>query len=387
MVILLRYGEIHLKGLNRPYFEQKLKNNIKNVLRDFEDIKLKRVDGRFVLHNLKDEDIELISQRLTYVFGLHSFSVATVCDKDFETVQKTALELLHSKIKEGDTFKVTSKRADKKYIYNSMEINRELGGYLLTNTDGISVDVHNPTVTLSCEIRDQAYLYVDRVKCLGGMPVGCNGKAGLLLSGGIDSPVAGFMTMKRGVSIECIHFYSFPYTGELAKQKVIDLCKKLYLFGGSIKLHVVPFTHIQKEIYEKCPNNQLTVIMRRYMMKIADRIAINNGCSALVTGEAIGQVASQTLASLSCTDSVSTLPVIRPLICFDKEEIIKVAKDIDTFETSILPYEDCCTVFTPDRPVTNPKIKMIEKSEQVLEEENLIGEAINDTEEIIITLG
>lgn len=386
MVVLLRYGEIHLKGLNRPVFEQRLKDNIKIVLKDFEDINVRRIDGRFILSGFDEAYVEEISSRLKNVFGLHSFSIALETDKAYENVQKESLRLFHEAVNRtgGKTFKVIGKRSDKTYIYNSMELISELGGYLYENTPGIEVDVKNPDISVHVEIRKMAYIYTDIILCRGGLPVGCNGRAALLMSGGIDSPVAGFLTMKRGVILECVHFYSFPYTGELAKQKVVDLCRILTGFGGGIRLHIVPFTEIQKEIFEKCPNGELTIIMRRFMMRIADTIAQNNGCDALITGESIGQVASQTLNSLNCTNTVTSLPVIRPVICFDKQEIIEVAKDIKTYETSILPYEDCCTVFTPKRPVTNPKLYRIEASEKVLDAESLIDRAIHDTEVMII---
>lgn len=386
MVILIRYGEIHLKGLNRPYFEQRLKDNIKIVLKEFKGIQIKRINGRFILFSFDEKDAEQIGEKLKNIFGLHSYSIAIETDKSYENVQIQALKVFKETVERtgGKTFKVTAKRSDKSYIYDSMELIKELGGYLYQNTDGVSVDVKNPDITVNVEIREMAYIYTDIVLCRGGLPVGCNGKAALLLSGGIDSPVAGYMTMKRGVQIECVHFYSFPYTGELAKQKVVDLCRILSSFGGGIRLHIVPFTEIQKEIFEKCPNSELTIIMRRFMMKIADIIAQKNDCDALVTGESIGQVASQTLNSLNCTNTVVSLPVIRPVICFDKQDIIEIAKDIDTFETSILPYEDCCTVFTPKRPVTHPKISKIESAEQVLDMDKIINTAVENTEMIVV---
>ncbi len=386
MVILIRYGEIHLKGLNRPQFERRLKDNIKIVLKEFKGINIKRINGRFILFGFDENYIDDISEKLKNVFGIHSFSIALETDKDYENVKKESHRMFWAAVNKAGakTFKVAAKRSDKSYKFDTMELIRELGGYLFENTNGISVDVKNPDITLNVEIREMAYIYTDIILCRGGLPVGCNGKAALLLSGGIDSPVSGYMTMKRGVLIECIHFYSFPYTGELAKQKVIDLCKILSGFGGGIRLHIVPFTEIQKEIFEKCPNSELTIIMRRFMMKIADRIAAANECSALITGESIGQVASQTLESLNCTNTVTNLPVIRPVICFDKQEIIEIAKDIDTFETSILPYEDCCTVFTPKRPVTHPNLERIVNSEQVLDTETLIKSAVENTEMIVV---
>ena len=385
MVLLIRYGEIHLKGLNRPKFEGKLMHNIKNALHGYEGLSIKRINGRMILSGMKEEDGEAIANEVTKVFGLHSVSIAYEYDKDWENVCQKAL-LLFEKEKErtgATSFKVAAKRSDKSYLYNSMEIQQELGGYLWEHT-GTDVDLHDPDITVYVEIREQAYIYTDMIKGLGGLPVGVGGKAALMISGGIDSPVAGFLTMKRGVSLECVHFFSFPYTGELAKEKVMTLCKKLCRFGGGMRLHIVPFTEIQTTLVEKCPEEELTILMRRFMMRITERIAQDNDCLALVTGESIGQVASQTLGSLGCTDAVSELPVIRPLICFDKDDIIEVANRIDTFETSILPYEDCCTVFTPRHPVTSPKIWKMEASEKLLDVDDMIQKALDGVETMVI---
>lgn len=384
MVILVRYGEIHLKGLNRPKFEKQLMQNIKNTLTEYSGIKVKRIDGRMLVSGFTENEAENIAHELSQVFGIHSVSIAHEFEKDWDVICENALRLFNQTRKGNETFKVVAKRSDKSFQFNSMEIAIELGGYIWEHTKA-EVNLKNPDITVAVEIRNCAYVYTGIIPAAGGLPVGCGGKAALMMSGGIDSPVAGFLTMKRGVSIECIHFFSFPYTGELAKEKVLTLCKKLCRYGGSIKVHIVPFTQIQTELMEKCPDDELTILMRRFMMRIADDIAKQNKCKALVTGESIGQVASQTLDSLGCTDIVTELPVIRPLICFDKQEIIEVAKKIDTFETSILPYEDCCTVFTPKHPTTAPKVYRMELSEKLIDGEKLMEQALENVETIIVS--
>lgn len=385
MVILIRYGEIHLKGLNRPKFESRLMHNIKNALQGQEGLQLKRINGRMLLSGVTEENAQQIALELTHVFGLHSVSIAYEVEKDWQSVCEQALTHLE-RAKErtgGKSFKVVAKRSDKGYRYDTMQICQELGGYLWEHTQ-TQVDVHRPDITVYVEIREQAYIYTQIIKGAGGLPVGIGGKAALMISGGIDSPVAGYLTMKRGVSLECVHFFSPPYTGELAKQKVITLCQRLCAFGGGLRLHIVPFTDIQTTLLEKCPEQELTILMRRLMMRITQRIAQENDCKALVTGEAIGQVASQTLDSLHCTDMVTDLPVIRPLICFDKDEIIAVANKIGTFETSTLPYEDCCTVFTPKHPVTAPQPWKMEAAEKHLEMEQMIQTALDNTQTMVI---
>lgn len=285
------------------------------------------------------------------------------------------------------TFKVETKRADKTFELRSPELSRLIGAHILKNLAdkyGLKVDVHNPDFEVNIEIRDKAYVYSSEEKGIGGMPLGTGGKAHLLLSGGIDSPVAGFMIAKRGVEIEAVHFYSFPYTGEKAKEKVIDLCRVLAQFTDRLKLYIVPFTEIQTTIYEKCNERYLTIIMRRFMMKIAERIAKKNGGLALVTGESIGQVASQTIESIICTNAAVSMPVLRPLIGMDKEEIIRIAKNIGTYDISILPYEDCCTVFVPKHPKTKPKLEEVIKEEEKLDVSSLIENAISNTEWMVI---
>lgn len=384
-VLLIRYGEIHLKGKNRPYFEKLLVRSINSVVNDFGG-RVLQAQGRFYVEDYDSAHENEVIDRLTRVFGIHSISVAAECDKDWNTVCETAIALLREQVVKlgAFTFKVNARRSDKTYPMCSMEMAPKLGGVLLDNIDGISVDVHHPQMPLGLEIRERAYLYTGEIMGAGGMPSGSNGKAALLLSGGIDSPVAGHMILKRGVAIECIHFHSFPHTSERAKDKVIALTRILARYCGSIKLHVVYFTKVQEELYEKCPESQLTVLMRRAMMQISQRIAVANGAVALITGEAIGQVASQTIESLCVTDDAVSMPVFRPCIGFDKIEIMDRARSIGTYDTSILPYEDCCTVFTPRHPVTHPRLKEIQKSELLVDLEMLIQGAIERTETIVV---
>jgi len=340
-VILIRYGEIFLKGRNRSYFEKVLLNNCRKALREIPDVNIIRAQGRFFAENYTDEDA--VIDALTRVFGLVSISPALKIDGDFEEIAAVSKQMmgeyLDEQAKEQMTFKVESRRADKRFPMDSMTISRELGARLLKAFPQLKVDVHNPDVIFNVEVREHTYLYYKMIPCAGGMPVGSNGKAALLLSGGIDSPVAGWMIAKRGVALTAVHFHSFPYTSDRSKEKVIELARILTRYTGSIRLHVVPFTKIQQELYERCPDEELTILMRRYMMKIAERIAVKEGAAALVTGESIGQVASQTIESLAVTNDAVDMPVFRPLIGFDKIDIMETAEAIGTYETSILPYE------------------------------------------------
>ncbi len=386
-VILIRYGEIHLKGQNRPFFEKALHKNIIRALSGFPDIKVLKAQGRYYIEDFSDEAGVL--DALTRVFGIVSMSPAVKTEKDFDMVARAAVKLMGAYLDRqgGDgqvTFKVESRRADKSFPMDSMTLSSKLGGRLLKAHDRLAVDVHYPQVTLNVEIREQAYIYIESIPGAGGMPVGTNGKAALLLSGGIDSPVAGYMIAKRGVELTAVHFHSFPFTSDRAKEKVIDLCKRLTRYCGTIRLHVVPFTKIQQELYEKCPDSQLTVLMRRFMMKIAERIAVKEGALALITGESIGQVASQTIESLAVTNEAVSMPVFRPLIGFDKLEIMEIAQKIGTYEVSILPYEDCCTIFTPKHPVTHPRLDRIKASELLVDGDALIQEAVDNTEVIVL---
>jgi len=379
-VLLISYGEIFLKGKNRPFFLKKLKTLLKAAASVDPDAEVELSDSRFYIKNFSDANQDIIIEKVKKVFGVHSFSVAYECAKDMESLGRMCADTAKSFAQDGATFKVNTKRADKQYPIRSMEVSAKLGGVLLKSYPNIKVDIHNPDFTVYVEIRQElAYVYVNRIMGPGGMPVGSSGRAMLLLSGGIDSPVAAYMLAKRGLEIEAVHFFSPPYTSERAKQKVIDLAEIAGEYCGPIKLHIVPFTKIQEEIYEKCHHELLTVIMRRFMMKIARDVAEKNKCQALATGESLGQVASQTLESLNATNSCIDMLVLRPLVCMDKLEIIAVSEKIGAYETSIQPFEDCCTVFTPKHPVTKPKIENIEKNEARLDVESLIAEAVENT--------
>ncbi|PWL48531.1 MAG: tRNA 4-thiouridine(8) synthase ThiI [Clostridiales bacterium] len=387
-MLLIRYGEIHLKGQNRPFFEKVLLHAIIASAKKFDGY-VDKGQGRYYLRNVKPQDMPQAINAMSKIFGIYSVSPAMEMEKDLEIIFQAAADMacrkLKSLSKETATFKVESKRADKRFPMNSMTLSAEAGGYILEHVPGLSVDVHHPDFTVYIEVRESAFVYTDIVMGSGGMPVGTSGKGMLLLSGGIDSPVAGYMMAKRGIALEAVHYHSFPYTSERAKQKVIELAQELSAYTGPIKIHMVHFTDIQMSIYEKCPEEQLTLIMRVFMMRIAEKIAKDRNCGALITGESLGQVASQTLASLTVTNSVIDLPVFRPLIGMDKLEIMDIAKRIDTYETSILPYEDCCTVFVPKHPVTHPKLEKILKSVKLLDSEALIADALAKTEVITVT--
>lgn len=385
-VLLVRYAEIHLKGLNRPYFERALVDNMKRALHGMSP-KIEREHGRIYVRGVSEEDFDAALDRLTRVFGVHSISPALAVDKDWETVVEAALGIMEAELAlpdAGSTFKVFARRSDKHYFMNSDEINRELGGRVLDRFPSLSVDVHKPKIKLSVEIRDMAYVYCREIPGAKGMPVGTAGKASLLISGGIDSPVAGYMMAKRGLTLSAVHFYSYPYTSERARDKVVELTRLVSRFAGEIKLFLVPFTDIQMTIYEKCPEKETTVLMRRLMMRIAERLAREDGALALITGESLGQVASQTLEALAVTNDAVDMPVFRPLIGFDKDEIMDVARRIGTYETSILPYEDCCTVFVPKHPVTKPKLNELRASEAAVDFTEMIEKAIENTEIMII---
>ncbi|PKM96190.1 MAG: tRNA 4-thiouridine(8) synthase ThiI [Firmicutes bacterium HGW-Firmicutes-1] len=380
---LVKYGEIAIKGKNRYLFENALVDQIKGRLSKIGSFKVLKEQGRIYVEPLEDVDEDDIVDVLKKVFGLIGICPVIVLDSsDFEHIKEMAITYLEEEYKQFDfTFKVEAKRAMKTYPLNSMEIAREVGSFVLDHFPTLKVDVHKPQVKLWIEIRNKTYIYSKIIKGLGGMPVGSNGKAMLLLSGGIDSPVAGWMIAKRGVKLDAVYFHSHPYTTDRAKEKVIELARLVSVYTGKINLHIVPFTEIQLYIYENCPHEQLTIIMRREMMKIAEIIAYKNDALALITGESIGQVASQTLQSLVTTDDVCTMPVFRPLIAFDKQDIVNISETIGTYETSILPYEDCCTVFVAKHPVTKPSLKSIERSEERLGQmEVMIEKAIKDTE-------
>ena len=377
-VLLVRMGEIFLKGDNRMFFIKALVRHIKKAV-DGTGCSVELTQGRIFLRDITD--MEDVIRRVTRVFGVHSVSPVVQCEKTMDAICREAVEMMRPL---SGTFKCAARRADKRFPLDSMQINEEVGYQVLTACSQLTVDVHKPQHELNIEVRENAYLYVEKIPAVGGMPVGTNGKAMLLLSGGIDSPVAGYMIAKRGVQLNCIHYHSFPFTSEQAKQKVIDLAKQLSAYAGPIRMYVVPFTELQQELYQKCPESQLTILMRRYMMRIANRIAHRANCSALITGESIGQVASQTMDGLCCTNAVCDMPVFRPLIGFDKTEIMDYAEKIGTYETSILPYEDCCTIFTPKHPQTKPRVEQLIESEKLIDGEGLIRRAIEGIEIINI---
>lgn len=389
---LIKYAEIGLKGKNRYKFEDTLVSRIKNSLSDWKDnFSVYKEQERIYVDSKSDfsDYYDKVVDRLKKVFGVFTICPIKKIDftDDYKKLSSEILDFIKNVYGENPTFtfKVKTRRVNKNFPMHSDEISAELGGDILNKYQNLKVDVHNPDVTIYVEIRNHINIYSEKIPGPGGLPIGTSGKAMLLLSGGIDSPVAGYMVSKRGVIIEAIYFHAPPYTSDRAKQKVIDLATIVSKWSTRIKLHIINFTDIQLKIYEKCPHDELTIIMRRYMMKIAETIADKNECLALITGESIGQVASQTVESLRATNEVTKLPVFRPLIAFDKEEIIKIAKNIDTFETSILPFEDCCTIFVAKHPVTKPKLKSIYKSEEKLSDEIdvLINKAI-ETEEIVL---
>lgn len=385
---LIKYAEIGIKGKNRYLFEEALAQQVKYALRRCQgEFKITRAQGRIYVDALSEFDYDETVAELKTVFGVSGICpVVHVEDEGFEKLAQDVVDYMDRVYEDKHiTFKVQARRARKNYPLNSMELNVELGAAVLDAFPEMSVDVHEPQVLLNVEIREKIYIYSKVIPGPGGMPVGSNGKAMLLLSGGIDSPVAGYMVAKRGVKIDAVYFHAPPYTSDRAKQKVVDLARLVSRYTGPIYLHVINFTDIQLYIYEKCPHDELTIIMRRYMMKIAEHIAKDTECLGLITGESIGQVASQTIQSLAVTNEVCTLPVFRPLIGFDKMEIVDVAEKINTYETSILPYEDCCTIFVAKHPVTKPNLNIIKRHEENLSEkiDELVQTAL-DTDEVLV---
>ena len=384
-IILLKLGEIVLKGLNRRTFEKRLMKNVRSVLKHIGNFDMKIAQSTIYVVPGENLDIDKAVELLKKIFGVASVVRCYETEKNLDNIKNTISEIFGVQLSNAKTFKCASKRSDKQFPMKSPEICALAGEYILENFPHLKVNVENPDIVINIEIRDfGAYVHTGKIQGAGGMPVGSNGKATLLLSGGIDSPIAGYMTAKRGVELNAVHFYSHPYTSERAKDKVIELAKIISQYTGPFNLHIVHFTKPQLEIYEKCPDDELTVIMRRVMMKITERIALDTDSIALVTGESIGQVASQTLESLGVTDAATELPVIRPLIGMDKEEIVTIAHKIGTFETSILPFEDCCTVFVPKHPKTKPRLADILKSEQVLDMDAIVEECTSNLETIYI---
>ena len=381
-ILIAKYGEIGVKGKNRYLFENKLIKNIKNILKPLGDFKAYKEYGRMYV-DLEDYDYEEVVEEVRKVFGIVGVCPAVRGEKDYNKLKEIALLVLNEKIEQGyKTFKVDSRRGDKSFELTSQQMSLDIGGYLVSQVkDKIAVDVKNPEVKISCELRENHVLvYADTIKGYGGLPLGTNGRALSLLSGGIDSPVASWMVAKRGMDLECVHFHSYPFTNEKSQEKVRDLVKILSKYCGKIRLHKVNIIEIQKAIASKCKDEEMTIISRRFMMRIAEEIANKRYCNALVTGESIGQVASQTIEGLTCTNSSVSMPVFRPLIAMDKAEIVDIAQKIGTFETSIEPEQDCCTVFAPTKPLTKPKLDRIEISEQNLDIEKLIQDAINNME-------
>lgn len=384
---LIKYAEIAIKGKNRYVFEDALMHRMKLVLKRVDgEFAISKTQGRVYVDCLSEYDYDEVVAALQTVFGINAICpVVKVENEGFDKLREAVVKYVDEEYPDKNrTFKVFARRANKAFPVHSTEMNSELGGDILDAFPEMKVDVHNPEIELNIEVRESIYIYSKQIPGPGGMPVGTNGKAMLLLSGGIDSPVAGYMVAKRGVKIDAVYFHAPPYTSERAKQKVVDLARLISKYTGTICLHVINFTDIQLAIYEKCPHEELTIIMRRYMMRIAEHIAKENDCLGLVTGESIGQVASQTIQSLAVTNEVCTLPVFRPLIGFDKQEIIEISEKINTFETSILPFEDCCTIFVAKHPVTKPKLDVIKKSETKLADviDDLVAKAI-ETDEVI----
>ena len=386
-IILCKYGEIVLKGANRKYFEDMLCKEMKKRARAYGNFDIYRAQSTIYI-DPKDElaDIDGMFEAASKVFGIVALSRAAVCEKSMEDIARVTAAYVPRFLEGKKTFKVEAKRSDKAFPLDSMEISREIGGVVLDTCHKIKVDVHNPDVTVKVEIREfGAYVSAGQFKGAGGMPVGSNGRALLLLSGGIDSPVAGYMIAKRGVRIDAVHFESFPYTSERAREKVLELARIVSEYAGDIYVHVVSLTHIQEELVKNCEEDYFTLLLRRYMMTIAERVAKDHGCMALVTGESLGQVASQTMQAIGVTDACVNMPVFRPCIGMDKEEIVQISRKIGAFETSIQPYEDCCTVFTPKHPKTKPELDKVVAQENKLPFDELVEEALGSMYTVHVT--
>ena len=385
-IILVKLGEIILKGLNRRYFEQKLMANMRRRLSHIGKFRVYCIQSTVYVEAQEDNaDIDAAFEALQNVFGIVALVRAAACEKDKDAIAALAKEYLRDEMLRAKSFKVESKRSDKSFPMTSIELSQYVGGELNEAYPDVKVDVHEPELIVHIEVRDlAAYVHGAPVPGAGGMPVGCNGTAVTLLSGGIDSPVSSYMIAKRGVHLIPVHFFSFPYTSQQAKEKVIELAQIITAYCGKMTMEIVPFTHIQEEIRDKCPEEYFTLIMRRFMMRIAQRIALDNNARAIVTGENLGQVASQTMEAMASTQAVLQLPVLQPLIGMDKEEIVRLARKIGTFETSILPYEDCCTVFTPRHPRTRPKLREVEAAESALDVDALVEEAVKGIEKVTV---
>ncbi len=386
-IILVKNGELVLKGLNRNSFEDVLIKNMKRHLADIGAFTFTKSQSTIMVEpENEDTDLDDAVDALKKVFGIAALSRAAVCEKDMADIIRTAKEYLEDELLMAKTFKVEAKRSDKKFPFNSPQICRELGGEILKAFHNLKVDVHNPDIIVTVEVRDKyAFVRGNNIKGAGGMPTGTSGRAAVLISGGIDSPVAAYMMAKRGIELISIHFASPPYTSELAEMKVMELLKKVAAYSGTITTYVVPFTEIQEAIRDYCPEDYFTLVMRRIMMQISEAIALKQNCQALITGESVGQVASQTIYALGCTDSATDMPVFRPCIGMDKDEIIAISRKIDTFETSIQPYEDCCTVFTPKHPKTKPKVQdVIDAENKIPSLDEMIKTATENVKRVFI---
>lgn len=390
-LILVRYGEIILKGGNRRVFEDKLIENIRNAISHLGDFWIKKSQARiYIFPKAGGFDIEEAVDAVVKIFGIVSVSIVEKTESDMDKIKEKALCMIKGLLmtRSAKTFKVESRRGNKSFPHTSPEISGLVGGFIYESLEGkIDVDVNHPDIIIYLEVRDETYIYSEKIPAQGGMPCASNGRGLLLLSGGIDSPVAGFMMAKRGLELECIHYYSYPYTSERAKDKVIELARLLSEYCYRIKLHVIPFTDIQVAIKNACPADELVIIMRRVMMEMAEKVAHETGCQALITGEALGQVASQTIMSLNCTNAAVEMPVFRPLIGMDKDEVVTAARKIGTFETSILPYEDCCTIFVAKHPKTKPVLDRIKASEKNLHVAEMIEKSIAEREVILLKQG
>ena len=383
-MILLKLGEMVLKGLNRRSFEDKLQANLHRRLHPYGQFRVYTRQSTTYVEPMNEEcDVFGAFEAIKKVFGIVGVSLARPCEKDKDAILNTAKEFLDDKLRAARTFKVETKRADKTFPMNSIQLSQYVGGELHEAYDNLEVDVHNPELTVHVEVRDYAaYVHADAEPGAGGLPVGINGRAVSLLSGGIDSPVSSYMIAKRGVALDMVHFFSYPYTSDEAKEKVIELARLLTAYCGRLTLHIVPFTAIQEELRRSCPEELFTVVMRRFMMRIAQEVAKRCGAKALVTGECLGQVASQTMEAMACTGAVVDLPILRPCIGMDKEEIVQISRKIGTYETSILPYEDCCTVFTPRHPRLRPTIGEMQYAEEKLDIDKLVAEAVAGIERV-----
>ena len=380
-IFLLKLGEIVLKGGNRKLFENRLRSNTARRLRTFGEFRVSILQSTLYVEPEGDCDLDGAWDACHTIFGVVSLCRCRPCGKSLDEIYDAVIAYLGDELRCAKSFKVESKRSDKRFAYNSIQISQQIGGRLAEAFPEVTVDVHEPEYTVFVEVRDHAaYVHGPAEPGAGGLPTGVGGRAAVLLSGGIDSPVAGYMIAKRGVEIECIHFFSYPYTSELAKDKVLELARRMTRYCGRMTVNVVGFTEIQEAIRDNCPEEYFTIIMRRFMMRISERIARDHGCECLVTGENLGQVASQTMQAMAVTHAVVGLPVFHPLIGMDKEEIVKIARRIDTLETSILPYEDCCTVFTPRHPKTKPRLGAVQAVESKLDVEGLIARALENTE-------